>query len=175
MRRRARDQAEPWTESDHLSDADCADLRELMVPLLETQSAVYRRELFSCRLREELERASRDQASLSVLLVQPRSHGRPDSASAQSIGRFLMCMARQQDTPARLRPGLFALLLPDVDHARAERVSRALELELAAEGYGGADPCRVSPLTYPDDRAELEDLAARAAGSGRLRRPPSAA
>lgn len=153
--------------------AECFDLQQLTLPLLEAQSGVYQRELFCGRLREELERADRERAPLSVLLVQPRSAGRPRAASAEYIGQFLMCVCRQQDMPARLRPGLFALLLPDVDHPRAERVSRAIELAMTDAGESAA--CRVSPLTYPQDRAQLEDLAARAAGSGRLRARPSAA
>ncbi len=155
------------------TDLPCDDLRDLMVPLLEAQSGVYRREPFCCRLREELERLDRDQGCLSVLLVQ--AGHRPHAASAESIGRFLMCVARQQDMPARLRPGIFALLLPDVDRARAERVGRAVEIELTAANASEGSACRVSPLSYPDDRPLLEDLAARAGGKGRLRTRRSAA
>ncbi len=146
---------------------ECAELLALTLPLLEAQSGVYRRDLFSSRLHEELERADRDHGCLTVLLVEPQD--RPRSGGAESIGRFLMCVARQQDTPARLRPGLFALLLPDVDRGRAERVGRAVEVELTEGGAGESAPCRVSPLSYPDDRAQLQDLAARAGGKGRLR------
>ncbi len=149
------------------TEPSCSNFRDLVLPLLEGQSGVYEREPFGCRLREELERVGRDEGCLTVLLVEPQD--RPRSAGAESIGRFLMCVARQQDTPARLRPGLFALLLPDVDRRRAERVGRAVEIELTEGGAGESAPCRVSPLTYPDDRVQLEDLAARAGGKGRLR------
>jgi len=146
--------------------------QDLELPLLDWESGLYRPELLRSRLVQELVRAGPGGPPVAVVLVQgePTFRRRLKAASVRAIAGLLASVGRPEDVPARLRPRLFALLLPGVEEPAAQRIARAIALELHVAMAGSGDRCHVSCLGYPGHRRELEELASGIGMTGRRRR-----
>lgn len=151
--------------------------QDLVLPLLDWESGLYRPELLRSQLAQELVRAGPGGPPVAVVLVrgEPTFRRRLKAASVRAIAGVLASVARPEDVPARLRSRLFALLLPGVAEAAAQRIARAIALELHVATAGSGDRCHVSCLGYPGHRRELEELAAGIGMAGRPRRQRAAA
>ena len=119
------------------------------------------------RLAMEFRRALTMQKTLSLLLVKaktPAGQAKPDqdddaawSDAAKAMSRKL----RPTDSIYRLRPDIFALVLPGTDSLNAKRIAIRLQEELQDVRARHAKAFDITPHNYPQDvqsAHELEDI-----------------
>lgn len=97
-------------------------------------------ERFQRRLKEEMERARRNGALFSVVLLRLSMLREPARADTlfEAAGAALRCALRQIDAAATLRPDTFAVLLADADERTAVLAVERLRLAVLSSLPSGA-------------------------------------
>ncbi len=126
---------------------------------------------YHLRLREEMRRAIRHRAELSLLLARlerPEPGGELQPAHLREASERIRELIRADlDIPARYAENEFAVLLPDTALGGAHVLAGRIRESLSRNGYEGGDKLRVSIgiASYPehaDTVEELSDCAERA-------------
>ncbi len=128
---------------------------------------------FKLRLKEELARARRNGASLSLLILDVDSfknyndtlgHPAGDEVLRQ-LSNILKHMVRDNDIVARYGGEEFALILPVTDHEGAMSLGQRIREKVEAHQFHqqeiqpkGTLTCSIGIATYPDDAVIMEDL-----------------
>jgi len=141
----------------------------------DTLTGLPNRTLFADRLDHALATAAREQAPLSVLLMDVDHFKYVNDTLGHAIGDMLLLEVadrvqgvarRESDTVARLGGDEFALLLPRSDAAAARRLAddvlRALEAPMTLDGHQVDVRASIGIATAPRDGAERSTLMRRA-------------
>jgi diguanylate cyclase (GGDEF)-like protein len=149
-----------------------------MLSLTDATTALYNRRAFDLRLRDELERATRYELPLALLMIDVDhfklyndTHGHPAGDKVlRALGVVLAgSQLRSTDTAFRFGGEEFAVILPHTDAAAAltsaERVRAAVEEAGFPEGGDqplGRVTISIGVACFPADAADARELVSRA-------------
>jgi diguanylate cyclase (GGDEF)-like protein len=149
-----------------------------MLSLTDATTALFNRRAFDLRLRDELERATRYQLPLALLMIDVDhfklyndTHGHPAGDKVlRALGDVLAgSELRATDTAFRFGGEEFAVILPHTDAAAAlnsaERVRAAVEQAAFPEGTDqplGRVTISIGIATFPAQAGDARDLVSRA-------------
>lgn len=139
-------------------------------------TGLYNQRYFYSRLREEIDRAGRNQKSLSVIFCDLDSfksfndvngHAMGDQA-LKEVARVITESKRAIDIAARYGGEEFALILPDTDTSGAQIIAHRIRRRVAGFNFN-TKAHNGSPLTtsigvagYPEDAGHADDLVDKA-------------
>ncbi|MDO8736634.1 MAG: diguanylate cyclase, partial [Thermoleophilia bacterium] len=135
-------------------------------------TGLYNQRYFYSRLREEIDRAARNQKPLSVIFCDldrfksfndVNGHGMGDQA-LKEVSRIITESKRAIDIAARYGGEEFALILPETDTSGAQIIAHRIRRRVAGFTFNAKSP-NSSPLTtsigvasYPEDANHANDL-----------------